>query len=478
MTVATLEELRRLKLFAELPAEQLEWLAAHGERLEYAAGARLYEEDDTADAMYIVLEGTIQTYFALGGQQILVTTTTPGGATGLLPFSRMTRYNVRGVAGAPLTVLRVGRERFGELTQVSPELAQRLVALMSDRVREATRMQQQREKMSALGTLSAGLAHELNNPAAAVMRAASALRERMTVLPALTSRLAAHALTPDQVCAADALREKGSPARAPTALERAEREEAVIEWLEAHAVEDAWKLAPAFIEAELGVPELDRLAGVLPDGALGDVLAWLAAGLDADRLLIEIEHASERISELVSSVKSYSHMDRAVERESTDVHAGLDNTLTMLGHKVRKKSARLERHYDPALPHIAAFGGDLNQVWTNLLDNALDAVSEGGQVQIATGRDGRDIWVRITNEGPEIPKEIRSRIFEPFFTTKGVGEGTGLGLDMVDRIVRFHQGQVTVDSGSGRTSFTVRLPIEAPARAVDAGTGDAGKEPA
>ncbi len=483
MSRATLDELLKIKLFADLPVEQLRWLAEHGERIEYKVGGRLYEEDDPAEAMFVVLEGTIQQYFELGGQQILVTTTTTGGATGLLPFSRMTEYNVRGVAGTPLVVLRVGREQFAELMHVSSELAQRLVAIMSDRVREATRMQQQREKMSALGKLSAGLAHELNNPAAAVQRAVAALRELMAELPSLTSRLAAHALTPDQVCAADALREI-SPAplgSALSALVRAEREDAVTGWLEEHEVPDAWKLSPAFSESGLGVAELERMAADLPAGSLADVLAWLSAGLEADRLLDQIEHASTRISELVSSVKSYSHMDRALDREPTQVHTGLDNTLTMLGHKVKKKSARLERRYDPALPEIAAFGGDLNQVWTNLLDNALDAVPEGGVVEIATGRDGQDIWVRIANEGPQIPKEIQSRIFEPFFTTKEVGEGTGLGLDLVSRIVRLHQGQVSVESAPGRTAFTVRLPIEPPAMlpnvSADGETGAVGKEP-
>ncbi len=455
------EELARLSLFAGLAPGQLDWIATHADVRDYEAGARLFDADDPAEHMWVVAAGSLQLTYDLGGQQLLVGTFTPGGATGLLPFSRMTTYNVRGTAGLPLRALTFHRDQFPELLRVSAEIGQRLVAVMSDRVREATRAQQQREKMVSLGKLSAGLAHELNNPAAAVQRGAAALRERLARFPALSARLHAHDLDPSQlVDAAARPATDAAPPPAVTAIERARREEAVTAWLEHHDVPEPWRLAATFAETGFDGARLDAIAARVPAAALGDVLVWLEAYFDADRTLAEISHAAGRISELVSSVKSYSHMDRGHDRQPTDVHAGLDNTLTMLGHDVNKKRIRLERRYDPALPRIEAFPGDLNQVWTNLLDNAFDAVAENGCVTIETARDGGMIEVRIVDDGPGIPPDVSAHIFEPFFTTKSSEEGTGLGLDIVQRIVRFHQGQVRVESKPGRTAFIVRLPID------------------
>ncbi len=461
MSTITRDELARLSLFAGLLPEQLDWIATHADVRDYENGSRLFESEEPAERMWVVAAGTVQLHYDLGGQHLLVATFTPGQTTGLLPFSRMTHYGVRATAGAPLRVLAFHRDQFPELLRVSSEIGQRLVAVMSDRVRETTKAQQQREKMISLGKLSAGLAHELNNPAAAVQRGAAALRERLARFPALSARLHEHDLDPSQLVdiAAKPVGAETAPPPAPTAIERATPEEAVTAWLEQHDVPEPWRLAATFAETGFDGVRLDSIAARVPAAALGGVLVWLEAYLDAARTLAEIAHAAGRISELVSSVKSYSHMDRGYDRQPTDVHAGLDNTLTMLGHDVNKKRIRLERRYDPALPRIEAFPGDLNQVWTNLLDNAFDAVAENGRVAIETARDGDTVEVRIIDDGPGIPPEVSARIFEPFFTTKASDEGTGLGLDIVQRIVRFHQGQVSVESKPGRTAFIVRLPI-------------------
>ena len=454
-------DLRALPIFEGLDDDLLEWLVAHATTRDLAANEKLFEQDDPAEAMVIVLRGTLQFLVDLQGQLVPAATHRAGAVTGLLPYSRMTRYNGDGVATGPTRVLLVHKDRFADLLHRSPELGRRLVALMTDRVREAAKYSQQRERMIALGKLSAGLAHELNNPAAAVRRATAALRDRMAGLPTLVARMAAHDLTEDQICTADAFRTRAAGAEAPlSTLERGEREDAVADWLDDHGVDEGWMRAETFVSAGLAPDDLDAVAAAVPDAALPDVVAWLEASLAADRLLHEIDAAAGRISELVASVKSYSHMDQAPDKQPVDVRHGLDSTLTMLGHQLRKKNVRLERTYQDDLPRIRGFPGELNQVWTNLVDNAVDAMDDGGTLRVEAVREGACVVVRIADDGHGIPPEIQERIFEPFFTTKGVGDGTGLGLDLVQRIVRQqHGGAIGVESRPGRTVFTVELPI-------------------
>jgi signal transduction histidine kinase len=470
MTPLSRDELRPLDVFRGLSDELLDWVVAHARVTEHPAGERLFRDSDPAAEMFIVLAGTLTLHFDLGGQDMLVFTFVPGGVTGMLPFSRMTEYGVASRAATAVRVLRLHRDQFPELLRISPDMGQRLVALMSDRVRTATHMEEQREKMMALGKLSAGLAHELNNPAAAVSRSTHALNQRLDRLPTLVSRLARHGLAEEIVCAVDTLREaaRGRGAGDISPLERSAREEALGAWLEERGVREPWEVAAAMVDAGLAPQDLETVVTRVPADAVADALHWLAGSIEADRMILDILSASTRISELVASVKSFSHMDRAPDRHDIDLHEGIDSTLTMLAHKIRKKGARLERDYDPAMPKVPAFPGMLNQVWMNLFDNALDAIAEGGTVGVATRREGDTVRVDVSDDGTGIPKEIQSRIFEPFFTTKSVGEGTGLGLDMVQRIIGLHQGQALLESVPGRTVFTVRLPLTAPARTGDA----------
>ena len=421
----------------------------------------MLERGQVADALWIVVKGVIKGFEEIGGQWLLVATTVTGQVTGMLPFSRMTRYPRHAVAAEPSEVLRLDASRLMELIEISPEVGRRLVAQMSDRVRGDVRLEQQGEKMMALGRLSAGLAHELNNPAAAVRRAATTLSEHRAKLPALVTALVRHHVSEEGLEKLEHLRRLGRErdASSVTELERSEREDDLLEWLENHEIAEPWEVAATFSEANMSVGDLEEVAGNVPEAALGDVLAWLGGGINSDRIVEEIKAAAGRITDLVASIKTYSHMDRSQEHKPTDVRLGIDNTVQMLGHKLKAKSIRLVREYQEDLPLIPANAGELNQVWTNVIDNAIDAMDEGGELILKTRLN--DIWVEIeiVDDGSGIPDEILSHVFEPFFTTKDVGVGTGLGLGIAMRIVETHQGHIEVRSKPGRTVMCVRLPV-------------------
>jgi signal transduction histidine kinase len=457
-------ELGALEVFRGLTDQQLDWLATHGQVVEIPPGETLFREGDPADALYVVLQGSLELLLSIGGQFVPAWTQHVGAVTGLLPYSRMQRFTGRGRAVGLLRLLTIPREALPAMLQAIPELGQRMVSLMADRVRDATRLVQQREKMSALGTLAAGLAHELNNPAAAVRRDAEALSARITALAGLAGQLCAAGLDDAAIAAVgakiDALSSR--PSVSLDALTRSRREEDLGEWLDSRGVDEAWSLAGTLADAGVTPDDLDALAGSADRTTVTAVIRWVEALVEATRLSRAIGSASARISELVQSVKVYSHMDRGGDRQPIDVREGLDSTLVMLGHKLKKKVLRLERRYDADLPRVNGFAGELNQVWTNLVDNAIDAAPEGGVLGIDASRDGSVVEVRVSDNGSGIPPSILSRIFEPFFTTKPVGQGTGLGLDVVQRVVSDrHGGRVDVDSMPGHTVFTVRLPLDA-----------------
>jgi len=337
--------------------------------------------------------------------------------------------------------------------------------LMTDRARETTRVEQQNEKLLALGKLSAGLAHELNNPASAMGRAVSELRHRLAALPALTAALIHQGVEPaqmDALCRLHATSEQGLGGAAMLdPLAQSDRESELSDWLEARRVADAWRLAPTFVATGMTAGDLERFVAGVPAAVLPAAIPWVETGVALHLLLGEMENAARRISDLVGSVKEYSHMDRELtEKAATDLHRALDSTLTMLGHKARAKGVKVIREYDPDLPAVPAFAGELNQVWTNLLDNALDAVAPGGQVTVRTRRVDHQAEVVIGDDGPGIPAELLGRIWEPFFTTKPMGEGSGLGLDIARRIVvGRHGGEMRVESRPGDTRFLVSLPL-------------------
>lgn len=462
----TPDELRRHEIFADLPDDELEWLLAHGRVQDVAEGEIYVHVGDPADEMVILLEGRSHWRIDVGGQKLLFNVAEAGTVGGVLPYSRMTEYGGEAQAVEDTRLLCVPKTCFDDLVRVSPKLSQRLVALMSERVREATRTEQQREKMVALGKLAAGLAHELNNPASAIIRAVDALSERLAELPKHEARLVELGTATNAVeCSAAAIEAARSADVRLSELERSDREDEIADWLDEHGVSEPWMRAETLVAAGFEIDSLDEIAANLPGGALAVFVPWLETLVAADQILSEVRHAAGRVSELVASVKQYSHMDRAADRQSVDVHRGLDDTLTMLGHQVRKQNVTVVRDYAENLPRALAHPGELNQVWTNLIDNALDALAEahgegGGRLQISTRRAGSLVEVVVADDGPGIPEEIRERIFEPFFTTKKVGEGTGLGLDIVRRIVRQNEGRLTIESEPGRTELVVELPAD------------------
>lgn len=316
--------------------------------------------------------------------------------------------------------------------------------------------------MTALGKLSAGLAHELNNPAAAARRAASDLKGLIDSLPATVARLARHGLAPDSILpAAEACTLADAPARL-SALDMADREDELMDWLDDRGIQDAWKLAPLLAEAGITVHRLDQATGSIPDEAVGDVVSWIQQSSTASRLVGEIHMASDRISELVASVKSYSHMDRSEEKQLADIPGGIESTLTMLGHKLRAKNIEVIVDHPDEMPTIMGWAGELNQVWTNLIDNAVDAMSDGGTLEVSISVIGPSVQICVTDSGSGIPADVLPRIFEPFYTTKDVDQGTGMGLDIVHRIiVTQHGGDILVNSEPGRTQFKIMLPLSA-----------------
>jgi signal transduction histidine kinase len=460
-TIRLNAELREIPSLAGLPDEVFDWLTERGEELRFAAHEVCMREGDLADRLVIVLEGELHGRIEGPERDGQVYVIQRGAISGKLPFSRMTHYGLTIRAAAPSRLFWLETKHFPELMRIFPALLQRLVEVMSDRVREVTRMDERHDKLMALGKLSAGLAHELNNPAAAARRAAQHLGERLQTLNRLCLTLSHQSLTAEQIAfltefqraAAECL--TAAPALDP--LAESECEEEISDWLEARRVADGWRLAPTFVRAGLHREELDALAECMEGQALNDALQWLEATWSSQELVKEIEQSMTRISDLVRAIKEYSYMDRA-DLQEVDVHQGLENTLVILGHKL-KRGITVIREYADDLPRISAYGGALNQIWTNLIVNAIDAMNGQGNLWIRTSAKPDHILVEIGDDGPGIPPEIQGRIFEPFFTTKPQGEGTGLGLDTVYRIVQKHQGAISFQSKPGDTCFQVRLPL-------------------
>ena len=460
------EALRRVHVFADLPDDQLQWFADNSEECRCKVGEVTFRKGDKADWMVVYLEGEVHAYWDDADHDIVYIARAGEQSTevtGMLPFSRMTEFTVTGYAVTDVRLLRFPVSLFPEMMQRMPELVQRLVGIMSDRVRESTTLDQQQDKLMALGKLSAGLAHELNNPAAGATRAANDLIETLKDLRAADMRLCSHDLTAEQQESIDVFETKAidytALATHLNSLDQSDMEDRVSEWLESHGVAEPWRLSANLVEAGVDSNALEQLLGDIPPTATADVLTRVSCQLAAAKLAAEIKTATTRISELVGAIKEYSYMDQAKIQE-LDVHKGLDNTLLILKYKLKRKNITLTRDYAESLPTIKAYGSELNQVWTNLIVNAVDAMSEGGKLKVRTKLEPTDVLIEIRDNGAGIPATARSRIFEPFFTTKPVGEGTGLGLDTVARIVRKHRGNVRFESKPGDTCFQVRLPIE------------------
>ena len=451
-------ELRHIAAFSDLPEEGLRWLASEMTVAELNPGDVLSTEGSPANRMWVILEGQIAGR-SEGGNNARSFSAGAGEITGMLPYSRLTQFPLTTRAAVPSRVATFPASRFDEMLRRLPELGPRLVGMLADRVREKTRQDQQRDKLMALGKLSAGLAHELNNPAAAARRAAADLREAFQAARSARLHLDGRGLSVEDRVYLARLEydwEKNHPAVALDSLERSDRVDEITRWLEQHGIPEPWNLAASLVDAACDIAALDGLAARFDGETLADVLFRVTASFTIARLTSEIESATSRISELVKAIKEYSWMDQAPEQE-VDVHKGIESTLIMLKYRL-KQGVNVIREYDRGIPPVCASGSELNQVWTNLIDNAIDAMNGKGELRIRTTAEFDRVLVEIGDTGAGIPPEIRDRIFDPFFTTKPVGEGTGLGLDTVWRIVQKLRGEIRVESRPGDTRFQVRLP--------------------
>ena len=460
MDASTLKELQAIPLFANLSGEQTSCFE-RGEIVEIEAGKVLATEGESLESFYLLLEGEMRASRNYSNQAILMGVMKPGmfmGEISLL-LDSPNLATVRALKSCRL--FRLGKNEFWQMLSTCPTVASQIFRTMATRVRNMEGYSQQREKLASLGTMAAGLAHELNNPATAARRASANLREVVENLQSFACELH-ESLTPEYwphlIDLSQSALSRVGKSEPLDSVTRSDREEEVATWLEQHGVADGWKLSPAFVGAGLDGKELAVLAGQLPAVALPYAFGWLEASLSLNSLLNEIDGSTTRIAELVKAVKSYSYMDQTPMQE-VDVHEGIEDTLTMLGHKL--KNVTVTRKYDRAIPRILAYGGELNQVWTNLLDNAIYAVKGTGKICVATFLDDDQVVVEIADNGGGIPADVQSHIFEPFYTTKGVGSGTGLGLVISNRIVADrHGGEIEFSSVPGDTRFKVRLPIK------------------
>ncbi|KAF3888259.1 MULTISPECIES: ATP-binding protein [Nostocales] len=473
--------LREVPLFSKLSDKQLQWLLDEGVEVWRQPGELHRSEGDRADHVFILLEGQIKITQKIGNQEILLAIYDAKTLFGELPVLMGQEYFwASGRAVTQCHIFQLTNKTFWEMLSSCTCVMTSILRTMAERLQEVQTISQHRDRLVSLGTLAAGLAHELNNPASACRRAADRLRQTRQVLQPLTIKLNQQQMTCTQkVFVADL--QKDAVARARTAakldpLAQSDLEEELVQWLEAHAVTNPWKLAPTFVTSGLDIEWLENVRKNISEGLLSSVLTWIDVTLQETGLLDEIDQCTARISTLVEAVKDYSYMDKAPLQE-IDLHEGIETTLTILNHKLKRTCVEVIREFDCEIPRIFAYGNELNQVWTNLIDNAIDALvaatEEGSmgagdklsqslspKIWIRTNCENDLLLVEIADNGPGIPQEIQSRIFEPFFTTKGVGQGTGLGLHIVYRIVvGQHQGDIRLFSHPGDTRFQIRLPI-------------------
>jgi signal transduction histidine kinase len=451
-------ELLRVPVFADLPDDQLDWFISQAEELHLNAGETYSRQGDPANAMYVILEGHLQGRGELNGD-VIVFDLGPGDVTGVLPYSRMKQFTVSQRAETDSRGLRFPASLFPDLIQKMPELTKRLVGLMSDRIREVTRLEQQRDRLASLGKLSAGLAHELNNPASAAKRAASQLGHMLKKIRDASVELGRRDLTPTQKAEIEKLEASFTQPDIvpPDALTISDLEDQIDSLLRSHGQNDLWMLAAGLARRNIKPEMVESLFANLDAETARAALVRIAASVEIASLLHEIESSTSRISDLVGAIKEYTHMDQAPVL-NVDVVKSLETTLTILNHKL-KQGVVVQRDYQPVPLLVNSFGSELNQVWTNIIDNAIDAMHGKGELRVRTHSDNGCAVVEIIDNGPGIPEEVEPHIFEPFFTTKGVGEGTGLGLDTVQRIVKKHRGNIQVNSKPGETRFQVWLPL-------------------
>jgi signal transduction histidine kinase len=461
LTVSSLKTFEALK---NVPAEELQWLIDNCTLIQLQDGDLLMAQGQPLTGPHFIVSGRMAIYLVQNGARKEISVFKEGDITGYLPYSRAVVATVSSYAVGTLSLLSFPTERIRELIKDHFEITQALVHVMSNRVREFTAMQQQNEKMMALGKLSAGLAHELNNPASAIVRDSVSLREHLKLEPKGFKNVIAIRMGPEQVDAVgDQLFTILSAKERPrlTLKQKSKLEQDIAGWLEEHGIENHYELTDTFVDFNFTVNDLEGFNSHIPPAYLSPVLNWIGNLLITEKMVEDIQESSRRIADLVSSVKTFTHMDRGTDKQYADIHVGIRNTLTMLGYKIKKGNITVIEEYTETLPPVKALIGELNQVWTNLIDNALDAMETNGNgtLTIKTEKEREFVQVFVIDNGPGIPGEIKPKIFDPFFTTKEMGKGTGMGLEVVQRIVHQHNGSIKVNSWPGHTEFIVCFPI-------------------
>jgi signal transduction histidine kinase len=462
-----IDELKSTFLFEKLSDAQLHSLARLGTEATFPAGETLFREGQPADFLWVLLNGEVELSRHVGGQRIVIGTLTrpgtyAGGVRAFTTSETSGSYRATGSTLHPTRLFQLPSRDLGRLLDEWLPMAKHLLDGYVSTFESIEVAVRERGRLISLGTLAAGLAHELNNPAAAAKSTLADLRAVVGRLVALPGWLANGELTSARFQAIQDLQSdaiaRSTTERTLGAIETGRREEEIGSWLEDHEVANPWDLAPTFVAAGLDLSWLDTATQMLGANGLSDALSWVADTLLATELLDQLDDATSRITQLVSAVKDYSYLDRSAEQE-IDIHDGIEKTLIILGHKLRP-GVEVIRDYDVHLPHVLAQGSELNQVWTNLIDNAIDAMDGHGQLRIRTHREEHTLLVEIIDQGAGIPPELGAHVFDPFFTTKEVGKGTGLGLDIVRRIVVDRcNGEISFESVPGETRFLVRLPL-------------------
>ena len=458
-----IDALRRVAPLAGLSDDEYTWLATNGIERKSEEGTYIFREGDPVTDMVITLSGEVQVRRHDIGP-IANFVARAGQITGKLPYSRMKAYGGDGVAIGSSWVLLIAESLFPQMLTAIPSMAQRSVSVMLDRVREVTRIEQQADKLAALGKLSANLAHELNNPASAAQRSAASLFGELREYGQQKYALGAACLTAEETTAyqswlqttRDTIANYEHRAPDSNSLAQSDREDALQRWLESHKVAEPWKLAPTLAETGVTATQLDDLAAVTRPDLLALAISAFTTSVRVERMAETVVNSTVRIFDLITAIKDYSYMDQAPIQD-IDIAQSLDNTLTMFS--ARLEHVTVERDFAPDLPTISAFGSELNQVFTEIIENALDAMQDNGTLKLRTVLSGNMVTIEVWDSGPGIDPANKARIFEPFFSTKAVGHGLGLGLDSANRIVARHSGFITVESKPGATCFQVRIPI-------------------
>jgi signal transduction histidine kinase len=460
-----LQKIRQIETFENVAEKQLQWLVDNGELISYEEGDFVFKPGDPINRLIIVFKGKAIFKVQQGNQYRVIGEMTENNITGYLPYSRAETATGTAEVVESTTIFVLHKDKFQEMISTQYELTTALVHLMSTRIREFTKNQQLNDKMMSLGKLSAGLAHELNNPSAAIVRSAHSLGNHLKVLPEGFKEILKINITGEQAdfVSRQLFDKVHKGLQSLSMMDRSEKEDEIVDWLFDNEMDEHESFAENLVDFGYDVSELEEIKDQIPKDSLAAVIQWIDQTLTTEKLIGEIEEASQRINKLVSSIKSYTHMDQAPEKEATDVHIGINNTLTILNHKIKGSGIEIVKEFDEELAHPSIMASEMNQVWTNLIDNAVDAMEDAEKkvLTIKTFEEREFINVVIGDSGSGIPKEIQDKIFDPFFTTKEIGKGTGLGMEVVLRIIKKqHNGAISFTTEPGKTEFKVCLPIK------------------